>query len=57
MGSKENHQAAECRRQAKLCIKMAERVSMRADPERLIAMAREWLELAQRAETEPIPTP
>jgi hypothetical protein len=51
-GNKENKQAAEFRREAKVCIEMAERMSMRVDRELLIDMAKHWLELAERAEKE-----
>ena len=47
-----NEKAAEYRRQATLCLEVAERISIREDRERLIAKSREWLRLAEEAEAE-----
>jgi len=42
--------AAEYRREARLCLEAAERVSIREDRERLMELARHWLALAEEAE-------
>ena len=47
---KDTDKAAEYRRQAVLCLEVAERMSLRDDRARMIQMAQHWLELAQRAE-------
>ncbi len=52
MGIEDNKQAAEYRREAQICMEMAQRMSMRIDRERLMAMAKHWLELAERAEAD-----
>jgi hypothetical protein len=44
--------AARYRREAKACIDVAERMSVRADRLRIMEMAQQWLELAERAEAE-----
>jgi len=44
--------AEEYRRQAGLCLEVAKRVSIREDCERMLAMSREWLRLAEEAEAE-----
>jgi hypothetical protein len=44
--------AAQYRREAKACIDVAERISVREDRLRMMEMAQRWLELAQRAEDE-----
>jgi hypothetical protein len=43
-------ETAECCRQARFCLQVAERVSIREDRERMIGMAQEWLVLAEEAE-------
>ena len=43
---------AECCRQARLCLEVAERISMREERERMMEMARHWLALAEEAEAE-----
>jgi len=42
---------AECLRQVDLCLEVAERVSVREHRERMMALAREWLALADEAAT------
>jgi hypothetical protein len=48
MDRKDN--ATECCRQARFCLEVASRVSIREDRERMIEMAQEWLVLAKEAE-------
>lgn len=44
--------AHEYRRQAELCTRFAEQMSLRDDRAKMIEMARRWLTLAQEAEAE-----
>jgi hypothetical protein len=44
--------AAEYRRQASLCLEVAERMSVRADRESMMQMAEHWLALAREMELE-----
>ena len=49
-GSKER--AAEFRRQAAICLDVAQRISLKEDREKMMQVAERWLELAKRAEAE-----
>jgi len=42
--------AAEYRKLAAQCLEVAERMSLRADRERMMDMATRWLEMARKAE-------
>jgi hypothetical protein len=44
--------AAEFRRQAAICLDVAQRISLKEDKERMMQVAEHWLELAKRAEAE-----
>jgi hypothetical protein len=44
--------AAECRRQAAICLDVAQRISLKEDKDRMMQVAEHWLELAKRAEAE-----
>jgi len=44
--------AAEFRRQAAICLDVAQRISLKEDKERMMQVAKHWLELAKRAEAE-----
>ena len=46
----EKDKAAEYRRQAALCLEVAEQMSVRADRVRMMEMARQWLALAEEIE-------
>ena len=50
--SDKKDKAAECCRQAKFCLDVAERTSIREDRERMMELAREWLALAEEIEGE-----
>jgi hypothetical protein len=54
MESSENAQdrAARYRREAKACLEVADRVSLRSDRVRMMEMAEGWLQLARKAEAE-----
>jgi hypothetical protein len=45
--------AAECRREAIACMEIAERMSLRVDRERMLDMAMQWLELAEKLAHKP----
>ena len=44
--------AAEFRRQAAICLDVAQRISLKEDQKRMMQVAEHWLELAKRAEAE-----
>jgi hypothetical protein len=44
-------EVADYRHQAAMCMEVATRVSLRSDRERMVAMARRWMELAEKLET------
>ena len=44
--------AAEFRRQAAICLDVAQRISLKEDREQMMQVAERWLELAKRAEAE-----
>ena len=44
--------AAEFRRQAAICVDVAQRISLKEDREQMMQVAERWLELAKRAEAE-----
>jgi hypothetical protein len=46
-----NDKAAEFRRQAALCLKVAERMSLNEDRDRMIEMVQHFLKLAQEEDT------
>jgi hypothetical protein len=48
--AQDHDKAAEYRKQAQACLEVAQRMSVRADRERMTEMAQRWLELAQAAE-------
>jgi hypothetical protein len=43
---------AEFRKRAAECLEVAERMSLKDDKQRMVAMAEHWLELARLADTE-----
>ena len=44
------HLAAQYRRQAAACQEVAEQMSLRADRDKMLTMAKQWLELAEEVE-------
>ena len=44
--------AAEFRRQAAICLDVAQRISLKEDQKQMMQVAEHWLELAKRAEAE-----
>jgi len=50
--SNRQYKAAEYRHQAKLCMEVAERMSIHADRQKLKEMAEHWLALAEAMEAE-----
>jgi hypothetical protein len=45
--------AAQYRKMAAECLEVADRMSLKADRERMMGMAIRWLDMAQKAEAEP----
>jgi hypothetical protein len=43
-------EAAECRRQAAMCLELAAQMSAHPDRDHMLALARRWTELAEKAE-------
>jgi hypothetical protein len=44
--------AAEFRRQAAICLDVAQRISLKEDRDKMMQVAKHWLELAKHAEAE-----
>jgi hypothetical protein len=43
-------EAAECRRQAAMCLEVAAQMSSHSDRDHMLALARRWTDLAEKAE-------